>query len=213
MTGLTTDRSFSTQDSRRSSRRVGGTRTPGGASRSGQASEARDPSLMQRIAMGQDPNERERAILERNAEVASGWVKSSAFAVMASNAYALAQSDRDQSIYLGKADAFRHCLWNALLAYQVGEDMAKKLADAHELPEAPKDNNSNVEREMDLHNNRVGRRLGVLHSEGSFIQLALTGPFLIGITKEAIDSGWLRIVDRRDPNNHKLVSSATPGLP
>ncbi len=55
-----------------------------------------------------------------------------------------------------KADAYRHCYWNALMAVHIGADQAKEVGDLHE------NNNPNPpgERAMDLHNNAVGRGLG-----------------------------------------------------
>lgn len=55
-----------------------------------------------------------------------------------------------------KADAYRHCYWNALMTVHIGADQAKEVADLHE------ENNPNPpgEEAMDLHNNQVGRNLG-----------------------------------------------------
>jgi len=51
-----------------------------------------------------------------------------------------------------KADAFRHCYWNILLCKRVNEWWARTFTTAHESEE------SNVNsKEMDLHNNNVGR--------------------------------------------------------
>ncbi len=55
-----------------------------------------------------------------------------------------------------KADAYRHCYWNALMAVHIGAGQAKEVADLHEETSA----NPIGERNMDLHNNQVGRNLG-----------------------------------------------------
>ena len=52
------------------------------------------------------------------------------------------------------ANAFRHTLWNALMAQELGYDMAKKFADAHEYGQ------SGPSTEMDLYNNEFGRNIG-----------------------------------------------------
>jgi RHS repeat-associated protein len=53
-------------------------------------------------------------------------------------------------------DAFRHAIWNCLMARDIGKEKAKKWADAHE--EAP--GQPCGDKKMDLHNNAVGRNLG-----------------------------------------------------
>ena len=56
----------------------------------------------------------------------------------------------------GDANAFRHCFWNALMAFRIGSYRAKLFADAHEWHSGVSSRSDN----MDFHNNRVGRRLG-----------------------------------------------------
>lgn len=56
-----------------------------------------------------------------------------------------------------KSDAFRHCFWSAMLARDIGYKNALKFTTAHEdFPENPAN-----EKDMDLHNNKVGIRLGL----------------------------------------------------
>lgn len=57
------------------------------------------------------------------------------------------------SLHNGKGDAFRHCYWNALMSHRIGADQAKEVADAHE----DKEGQPAAEKDMDLHNNQVGR--------------------------------------------------------
>ena len=67
-----------------------------------------------------------------------------------------------QHHFHGKANAFRHCLWNVLICQRVlkvsgdeakSEYWAKRITDLHEklAPNAP------LEQTMDLHNNELGR--------------------------------------------------------
>lgn len=60
------------------------------------------------------------------------------------------------SMHNGKADGFRHCYWNALMTHRIDVEQAKAVADAHEdKPDQPP-----AEKDMDLHNNQVGRDIG-----------------------------------------------------
>lgn len=55
-----------------------------------------------------------------------------------------------------RSDAFRHCFWSATLSRDIGLLTAKMFTDAHETnPGQPAD-----EKEMDLHNNSVGMKIG-----------------------------------------------------
>jgi len=58
------------------------------------------------------------------------------------------------SLHNGDGDAVRHCVWNCEMSRCLGASGAKRWGDAHELNQGPED-----ERDMDLHNNDVGRRL------------------------------------------------------
>ncbi|MDK9809273.1 hypothetical protein [Vibrio sp. D406a] len=56
-----------------------------------------------------------------------------------------------------KSDAFRHCFWSSMLARDIGYKNALEFTTAHEdFPENPEN-----EKVMDLHNNKVGIRLGL----------------------------------------------------
>ena len=84
-----------------------------------------------------------------------------------------------------ESDAFRHAYWNALMAFDRGEALARLLADAHEvLP------SNDPATRMDLHNNAVGRRIGVelaaspVEDEDVLIPMVLT----------ALDSGELEVL-------------------
>jgi hypothetical protein len=55
-----------------------------------------------------------------------------------------------------RTDAFRHCFWSSVLSRDIGYHWAKLFTDAHETnPDNPPD-----EKEMDLHNNSVGLKIG-----------------------------------------------------
>jgi hypothetical protein len=77
-------------------------------------------------------------------------------------------------------DAFRHAAWNALNARTLGVAEAKRFGDAHEANIDQPD----VEREMDLHNNEVGRAIGTS-------QPGLSNQAIFDLTYEAMVSGKL----------------------
>ena len=55
-----------------------------------------------------------------------------------------------------KSDAFRHCFWSAILAKEIGYQNARKLTSSHESGAS----NPEKEKNMDLHNNAIGLRIG-----------------------------------------------------
>lgn len=76
----------------------------------------------------------------------------------------------NQSAWQTKADAFRHAIWNALIAKNVGEkknsvnkcvEWAKKFTDKHEeggtKPQGWTDAEFEFDNAMDYHNNKIGR--------------------------------------------------------
>ncbi len=52
-------------------------------------------------------------------------------------------------------DAYRHVLWSYLLTNRYGAEFAERVTDAHEQGDT---GNTPSEREMDIHNNSIGRR-------------------------------------------------------
>lgn len=92
--------------------------------------------------------------------------------------------------YNGKADAFRHTLWNALLTDRIGVDLAKSLTTAHE--KKPKEYAmQHLEMQMDLFNNEVGRNIGRYNfSTASFQERIMN----------ALNTGKLRYLTNLDPN-------------
>ncbi len=53
------------------------------------------------------------------------------------------------------SDAFRHCLWNALMTKSMDASAAKEWATAHEAE------SSGIDKQMDLYNNTIGRVIDV----------------------------------------------------
>ena len=90
------------------------------------------------------------------------------FREAADTAFAEAKKRYPSSLHNGKGDAFRHAYWNALMVRAEDEKLAKEFADAHET----KAGQPLSEQTMDLHNNAVGRRIGLLYRRSSDAEIA-----------------------------------------
>lgn len=66
--------------------------------------------------------------------------------------------------YNNEGDAFKHCMFQAELTFWFGERIAKFFGDLHEN----KPDNPEAERVMDLHNNSIGREIGLSFRKGAF---------------------------------------------
>ena len=100
---------------------------------------------------------------------------------------------RDSESHNGRIDAFRHAIYNAMNARDIGEKKAKRFGDAHEaVPEQP-----DVEREMDLHNNEVGRKIGAANPDA-------TNEELYDLVKKVYDNGEL--INSADPKKNPGAS-------
>lgn len=84
-----------------------------------------------------------------------------------------------------RTDAFRHCFWSSVLSRDIGYFWAKAFTDAHETnPDNPAD-----EKEMDLHNNSVGLKIGFYY----FIPDSNTS--LSDKCNKALENGELKILN------------------
>ena len=75
-----------------------------------------------------------------------------------------------------RSDAFRHGIWNAEMTILIGAEKAELFATAHEEKDTTgveSDGHTKLEhKNMDLHNNSVGRKIGLAHSSLSEEQMA-----------------------------------------
>lgn len=75
-----------------------------------------------------------------------------------------------------RSDAFRHGIWNAEMTILIGAEKAELFATAHEEKDTTgveMDGHTKLEhKNMDLHNNSVGREIGLAHSGLSEEQMA-----------------------------------------
>ena len=84
-----------------------------------------------------------------------------------------------------RTDAFRHCFWSSVLSRDIGYFWAKAFTDAHETnPDNPPD-----EKEMDLHNNSVGLKIGFFY----FIPDSNTN--LSDKCFKALENGELKVIN------------------
>ncbi|WP_081256591.1 DUF6973 domain-containing protein [Streptobacillus moniliformis] len=79
------------------------------------------------------------------------------------------------------SDAFRHCLWNALMKQSIGTSAAEKWATSHEYT------SSGIDKQMDLHNNAVGRGINVSGKSTSSIVDAVKSKVRNGSCKRIIN--------------------------
>jgi len=97
-------------------------------------------------------NEREVELIKKHplAAIDVFWAKNTAEQITKNMFGANWNSDHT------KENAFKHCLWNALMAYKIGEDLAREFGEAHEYGKEVDDPEG---MKMDLYNNEVGYML------------------------------------------------------
>lgn len=75
-----------------------------------------------------------------------------------------------------KSDAFRHGIWNAEMTILIGKEKAELFATAHEdkdvMGTEPDGFPKTAHRDMDLHNNEIGRNLGEKNKDASEDEMA-----------------------------------------
>lgn len=98
-------------------------------------------------------------------------------------------------------DAFRHAYWNALMLRLMGYNLAKEFADAHESEPDLSDKNYEIDVEMDLYNNEVGRQLALEYPNLSDEELAYK-------IVSKVSFGYMKIFS----SNNELISSNRIGL-
>ena len=107
--------------------------------------------------LGQTPNRKELSLVRKYPKEAAKVYKCSQEAI-AMTVLFYGNSGQDDN-----SDAFRHCLWNALMRKAVGKSAAKRWANAHEYGKKGKATR------MDKHNNKVGRKI---KTKGSHLMIA-----------------------------------------
>ena len=108
-----------------------------------------------------------------------------------------------------RANAFKHAFWNTMMTIEMGYDVAKGFADAHEKPYAddstlhigiPNSEHS----EMDYYNNEMGRTIGLIIKEMNR-DLSVDKIANIVYSYAVSDDAYYRIMDNGEIRN-KAVS-------
>jgi hypothetical protein len=106
----------------------------------------------------------------------------------------------DYGIHNGPGDAVRHCVWNCEMARRNSKQCAKKWGDAHE-PKSCKNKKEQEEKDMDQHNNAVGRDLA--QEEEICIISDPEAPIVIKVRetcetlcKKALKDGKLKVLEK-----------------
>lgn len=162
--------------------------------------------------------ERERKALNRTSAYGV-WGMAAALAIATSTTYGGAMSnDSGASGFGGRADAVRHCTWNGIMAVVIGEVDAEVLATAHEDP-FPGSQSGINDREMDLHNNAMGRSISRSGISNPILRFMLSGVGALAAWPTAaasciamVESGHLVVLDH-SKQPWQLVPSNTPGMP
>ena len=75
-----------------------------------------------------------------------------------------------------RSDAFRHGIWNAEMTILIGKEKAELFATAHEDKDVTGNESDGypktAHRDMDLHNNEVGRGIGAENSHSTESEIA-----------------------------------------
>lgn len=137
-------------------------------------------------------NSQENALYKKN--------KAKALLCMANGKLAITYSESNYNasvLHNGNGDAFRHALWTFGMTIDVGSTFAKTWSDAHENGTA---NNPEIEKTMDLYNNKMGIQLGKDNPN------TIKHSTFISKTKEKVRGGKLKII-----KNKKLTWSDKNG--
>jgi len=87
-----------------------------------------------------------------------------------------------------RGNAFQHAMWNALMTQLGTENYAAEYANAHEnYPRNVNDTTENTFRNMDLHNNNIGRQIATCNFTATRIEMA-------NLIIQALNSGQLQVV-------------------
>lgn len=114
----------------------------------------------------------ELAVLAMFPEAAISIYRASQKALAKAQEWAAANLGANNGITNGKADALRHSYWNALMTSDIGSVIANLFSLAHEMgsvrPATMTQSQYDLERQMDLNNNLIGRNFTVANNYGFF---------------------------------------------
>lgn len=94
----------------------------------------------------------------------------------------------------GKADAFRHSYWHALMARDIGSSDAKKVGDIHEKYNPGKD----LANQMDYYNNAQGLKVAKRHNNyGSNPTNYVSNKVIREAVKKDINKGYMKYINAK----------------
>lgn len=109
--------------------------------------------------------------------------------------------------WMGKGDAFRHMAWQAMMAEKYGKPIAAMAGWAHELgmggPFGKNPDQTDMEREMDLYNNSLGRDIG--SKSKSYNEM-------FDMIVNSIDQGKARYLDPHDMEYYSKLEKLQKGI-
>ena len=101
-------------------------------------------------------NEEEKALVYKDPIAAYNVKEAKEITVEYIDNYYGRENDKDGT----QVNAFRHAMWNAIMTDKIGTEKAKEFADAHEAFS----NNPDEHKQMDLHNNELGRSIAMQYA-------------------------------------------------
>jgi len=114
----------------------------------------------------------ELAVLAKYPEAAILIFRDAKKALAKAEEWATSNPGVGNEVYNGRADALRHSYWNALMTSDVGATIALLFSTAHETgstkPTTMSQAQFDLERQMDLHNNSIGRSFASTNNYGLF---------------------------------------------
>lgn len=137
--------------------------------------------------LGQKPNRKELVLVHKYPKEAAKVYKCSQEAIALTMLF-YGDSGQDDN-----SDAFRHCLWNALMRKNVGKSSAKRWANAHEYGKHSRST------KMDKYNNNIGRKK--ISVKGSSFAIAMR-------VRKAVKNGKCKRLNGKK----KLIKTNSDGL-
>lgn len=126
-------------------------------------------------------------------------VQQLSYLLNAKNAISKSQELYPDTLHNGIGDAFRHAYWNALNVIDLGLVITQQLTTAHE-DRLPSYAFGNMETQMDLFNNEIGRNIGLQIGDGSFMSVE-------DAVVQAVNNGNLRHLNNLNQSNQATANS------
>jgi len=149
---------------------------------------------------GQEPTPKERELMKKYPSDAALVATLSKTATKYTLKYYKYNGEDDNS------DAFRHCLWSALIKKNLGKKKAAKWTTAHEQK------SKGLARKMDLYNNKIGRSVNTRIYKTKKRNGKSANEIIAERVKKKVESGKCRRFYVKDRVLKKLVKTNKSGL-